>query len=126
MLPVRLVGTDMAHLDCILLYSRPHPRAVSTAGRGRLCGPTIVVLAGQHEHPPVCPRSAARTTPATHVPAVGRTVAGCVDQPQAQPIGRMAKPEEIAALALYLCSDDASYITGQSFNIDGGYLNLRN
>jgi len=42
-----------------------------------------------------------------------------------QPIGRMAKPEEVAQLALYLCSDDSGYITGQSFNLDGGYLNLR-
>lgn len=43
-----------------------------------------------------------------------------------QPIGRMAKPEEIANLALFLCSDEASYITAQTFNIDGGYMNLRN
>ena len=43
-----------------------------------------------------------------------------------QPIGRMALPAEVAKLALYLCSDDASYITAQTFNIDGGYLNLRN
>jgi NAD(P)-dependent dehydrogenase (short-subunit alcohol dehydrogenase family) len=42
-----------------------------------------------------------------------------------QPIGRMATPDEIGKLALYLCSDDASYITGQTYNIDGGYLNLR-
>jgi len=42
-----------------------------------------------------------------------------------QPIGRMAKPEEIAKLALYLCSDDSSYITGQAYNIDGGYMSLR-
>lgn len=42
-----------------------------------------------------------------------------------QPIGRMAKPDEIAKLALYLCSDDASYITGQAYNIDGGYMSLR-
>lgn len=42
-----------------------------------------------------------------------------------QPIGRMARPTEIAKMALYLCSEDASYITGQAFNIDGGYLNLR-
>ena len=42
-----------------------------------------------------------------------------------QPIGRMCKPEEVAKLALYLCSDDSSYITGQAFNIDGGYMNLR-
>ncbi len=43
-----------------------------------------------------------------------------------QPIGRMARPDEIASLALFLCSDEASYITAQTFNIDGGYLNLRN
>ncbi len=43
-----------------------------------------------------------------------------------QPIGRMARPDEVAKLALYLCSDDASYITAQTFNIDGGYMNLRN
>lgn len=42
-----------------------------------------------------------------------------------QPIGRMCKPEEVAALALYLCSDAAAYVTGQSFQIDGGYMNLR-
>lgn len=42
-----------------------------------------------------------------------------------QPIGRMCKPEEVAKLALYLCSEDSAYITGQTFNIDGGYMNLR-
>lgn len=44
---------------------------------------------------------------------------------QAQPIGRMGKPEEIAALALYLCSDEASFITGTDYPIDGGYIKLR-
>jgi 2-keto-3-deoxy-L-fuconate dehydrogenase len=39
-----------------------------------------------------------------------------------QPIGRMGKPEEVAALALYLCSDEASFITGAAFPIDGGVL----
>jgi NAD(P)-dependent dehydrogenase (short-subunit alcohol dehydrogenase family) len=39
-----------------------------------------------------------------------------------QPIGRMGTPEEVAALALYLCSDEASFITGQAFPIDGGVL----
>lgn len=42
-----------------------------------------------------------------------------------QPIGRMAKPEEVARLALYLCCEDSAYITGQTFNLDGGYMNLR-
>lgn len=41
-----------------------------------------------------------------------------------QPIGRMGTPEEIAALALYLCSDEASFITGSDYPIDGGFLRL--
>jgi 2-keto-3-deoxy-L-fuconate dehydrogenase len=44
---------------------------------------------------------------------------------KSQPIGRMAQPDEIAALALYLCSDEASFITGSDYPIDGGFLNLR-
>lgn len=43
----------------------------------------------------------------------------------AQPIGRMAKPEEVARMALYLCSEEASFLTGQAFPLDGGYMNLR-
>jgi NAD(P)-dependent dehydrogenase (short-subunit alcohol dehydrogenase family) len=37
-----------------------------------------------------------------------------------QPIGRMGRPDEIAQLALYLCSDEASFITGAAYPIDGG------
>lgn len=44
---------------------------------------------------------------------------------KSQPIGRMGKPEEIATLALYLCSDEASFITGADYPIDGGFLTLR-
>jgi 2-keto-3-deoxy-L-fuconate dehydrogenase len=43
-----------------------------------------------------------------------------------QPIGRMAKSEEIAALALYLCSDEAGFITGSDYPIDGGFITLNN
>lgn len=43
-----------------------------------------------------------------------------------QPIGRMGKPEEIAALILYLCSDEASFITGTDYPIDGGFIKLNN
>lgn len=43
----------------------------------------------------------------------------------AQPIGRMAEPDEVANLAVYLCSDEASFITGQNYYLDGGYMNLR-
>lgn len=45
---------------------------------------------------------------------------------QSQPIGRMGKPAEVAALALYLCSDEAGFITGCDYPIDGGFLYLNN
>ena len=41
-----------------------------------------------------------------------------------QPIGRMGTPEEIATLALYLCSDEAGFITGTDYPIDGGFIKL--
>lgn len=41
-----------------------------------------------------------------------------------QPIGRMGKPQEIADLALFLCADEASFITGSNYGIDGGYITL--
>ncbi len=41
-----------------------------------------------------------------------------------QPIGRMGKPEEIAGLALYLCSDESAFITGSNYTIDGGFTTL--
>ena len=43
---------------------------------------------------------------------------------KSQPIGRMGKPEEIANLALFLCSDEAGFITGTDYPIDGGYIKL--
>lgn len=43
-----------------------------------------------------------------------------------QPIGRMGTPEEIAHLVLYLCSDEASFITGCDYPIDGGFIKLNN
>ena len=42
-----------------------------------------------------------------------------------QPIGRMAKPSEIAALATYICSEEASFVTGSAFDIDGGFTLLK-
>jgi 2-keto-3-deoxy-L-fuconate dehydrogenase len=41
-----------------------------------------------------------------------------------QPIGRMAQPREVANLALFLCSDEAAFITGTDYPIDGGFFKL--
>lgn len=43
-----------------------------------------------------------------------------------QPIGRMAKPIEVAYLALFLCSDEAGFITGCDYPLDGGFTRLNN
>ena len=43
-----------------------------------------------------------------------------------QPIGRMATPEEVAELSLFLCSDRAGFITGTDYPIDGGFIKLNN
>ncbi|MEJ7767068.1 MAG: SDR family oxidoreductase [Chitinophagaceae bacterium] len=43
---------------------------------------------------------------------------------KSQPIGRMGKPDEVAALALYLCSPEAGFITGCDYPIDGGFVKL--
>jgi 2-keto-3-deoxy-L-fuconate dehydrogenase len=45
---------------------------------------------------------------------------------KSQPLGRMGKPEEVASLALYLCSTEAGFITGNDYPIDGGFIKLNN
>ena len=55
----------------------------------------------------------------------GRETEKMKELSQSQPIGRMGTPEEVALLALYLCSDAASFVTGADYPIDGGFFNLR-
>lgn len=43
---------------------------------------------------------------------------------KSQPIGRMAKPDEVATMALYLCSDEAGFLTGCDYPVDGGFTKL--
>ena len=57
--------------------------------------------------------------------AANAAAAGSLDAARAafvarQPLGRLGRPEEIAALAVYLASDDAQFVTGQALVIDGG------
>jgi NAD(P)-dependent dehydrogenase (short-subunit alcohol dehydrogenase family) len=65
----------------------------------------------------VCPGSI--DTPMIHTKATPERIEGAVKN---IPFGRLGKPEEVALLVLFLCSDASSYITGASFDINGGEL----
>lgn len=45
---------------------------------------------------------------------------------KSQPVGRMGEPAEVANLALFLCADEASFITGNDYPLDGGFVKLNN
>jgi NAD(P)-dependent dehydrogenase (short-subunit alcohol dehydrogenase family) len=60
----------------------------------------------------------------THYPGKEREVFEKLSK--SQPIGRMGTTNEMAALILYLCSDEAAFITGSDFPIDGGFVTLNN
>lgn len=44
---------------------------------------------------------------------------------ESQPIGRMGTPQEVAQLALFLSSEDSSFITGTDVLLDGGFTRIR-
>lgn len=60
---------------------------------------------------------------ATHYP--GREREMFEQLSRSQPIGRMGRPDEVAGLALFLCSDAAAFITGSNYPIDGGFVTLK-
>jgi NAD(P)-dependent dehydrogenase (short-subunit alcohol dehydrogenase family) len=74
-------------------------------------------IAPARVHPPFVDGYLARSYP-------GREAEMFEKLSKTQPIGRMARPDEVAALALYLCSDEASFITGTDYPIDGGFMTL--
>ena len=59
-------------------------------------------------------------------PMIERFTAGNAEAKSAllkdEPIGRLGKPEEVASAVVYLCSDDASFVTGHPMVVDGGYV----
>ena len=85
--------------------------AVDYMGKGIRCN----CICPARVHTPFVDRFLAENYP-------GREAAMFEQLSKFQPIGRMGTADEVAAMALYLCSDEASFITGQAFPIDGGVL----
>jgi 2-keto-3-deoxy-L-fuconate dehydrogenase len=76
----------------------------------------------------ICPGTVASPSLEQRIAAQAQAQGATIDAVQAafvarQPMGRVGKPEEIAALALYLASDESGFTTGQAHVIDGGWSN---
>jgi NAD(P)-dependent dehydrogenase (short-subunit alcohol dehydrogenase family) len=71
----------------------------------------------------VCPSFV--DTPMTRDPVTGGGEAAIEKAARQHPVGRVATPEEVASVALYLASDEASFVTGSIVTVDGGWLSGR-
>src|SRR3954462_5992986 len=91
------------------VLTMPRSIAVAYVRRGIRCN----CISPARVHTPFVDGYLARTYP-------GREAEMMKVLSEYQPIGRMGQPEEVAQLALYLCSDEAGFVTGQAYPIDGG------
>jgi len=72
----------------------------------------------------ICPATVESPSLQARMAATGDAVAARAAFIARQPMGRIGAPEEIAALAVYLASDESAFITGQAIAIDGGWTNI--
>jgi len=109
---------NISALDAILSVPELVPLAVSKGGLNQLTKAMSVALAPHGIRVNAVGPGTVRATPDSN----GREVqASALSR---TPLGRIAEPEEIAAIALFLISDEASYVTGQCVYADGGRLAL--
>jgi 2-keto-3-deoxy-L-fuconate dehydrogenase len=72
----------------------------------------------------ICPATVESPSLQARMEATGDPVAARAAFVARQPMGRIGAPEEIAALAVYLASDESAFVTGQAIAIDGGWTNI--
>jgi 2-keto-3-deoxy-L-fuconate dehydrogenase len=71
----------------------------------------------------ICPATVESPSLQARMDATGDPAAARAAFVARQPMGRIGRPEEIAALAVYLASDESAFVTGQAIAIDGGWTN---
>lgn len=77
----------------------------------------------------ICPGTIDTPSLVGRIEALGRTLPGGADEARRmfvgrQPVGRLGTAQEVAALAVYLASDEAAFVTGAAMVIDGGWTNI--
>jgi 2-keto-3-deoxy-L-fuconate dehydrogenase len=72
----------------------------------------------------ICPATVESPSLQARMDATGDPAAARAAFVARQPMGRIGQPEEIAALAVYLASDESAFVTGQAIAIDGGWTNI--
>jgi 2-keto-3-deoxy-L-fuconate dehydrogenase len=72
----------------------------------------------------ICPGTVESPSLEDRMRATGDLEAARVAFAARQPMGRLGRPEEIAALAVYLASHESDFVTGQAISIDGGWTNI--
>ncbi len=72
----------------------------------------------------ICPATVESPSLQARMAATGDAEAARAAFVARQPMGRIGRPEEIAALAVYLASDESAFVTGQAIAIDGGWTNI--
>ena len=70
----------------------------------------------------ICPSFVESELTAAVLAQAGDAVAARRERTAAHPIGRLGQPEDVAGLAVYLVSDESSWVTGAVLPVDGGYL----
>jgi NAD(P)-dependent dehydrogenase (short-subunit alcohol dehydrogenase family) len=98
----------------------------AVAGAAKFFGGRIDVLVNNAGFNAICPGpiegDRIEDVMAHHAKIEGKSVADVRREWEATPMNRFVEPQEVAAVMLFLCSSDASAMTGQAINVTGGFI----